>query len=71
MSSAPGVTLGLNYFAGDLDDATAFKSAFTPTATAAALHVRVTADASVVPEPAGLSLLLVAAVPLARRWRRS
>src|SRR5688572_30591466 len=38
IQSAAGVTMGLNYFAADLDDSVAFRSVFTPIASAAALH---------------------------------
>jgi hypothetical protein len=65
--SLPGVTMGLNYFADEVDDAVPFRSAFSPITSAAALHFRVSAAESVVPEPAVLSLLAVAALPILRR----
>lgn len=65
--SLPGVTMGLNYFADDVDDAVPFQSAFSPITSAAALHFRVSAAEPVVPEPVVLSLLAVAALPVLRR----
>jgi hypothetical protein len=65
--SVPGVTMGLNFFAGDVNDAVPFQSAFSPITSAAALHFRVWAAEPVVPEPAVLSLLAVAALPIVRR----
>jgi hypothetical protein len=82
LSTVSGVTMGLDYFASDLDSSAAFKSAFSPIASSAALHFTVTAESSSsgdggassggteVPEPAGLTLLALGPL-LWRSFRRS
>lgn len=71
-TAAPGVGMGLNYFADDLDNAVPFRSEFLPIASPAGLHVSVVGNAASVPEPAtSIPLALGLGVLAAHRYRRS
>lgn len=72
LATAPGVAMGLNYFASDLDNSVPFRSAFLPIASAAALHFAVVANTLPVPEPATHVLLALGLGALAvHRYRRT
>ena len=72
VTATPGVTMGLNFFAADLDDSVASKSAFSPIASEAALHFTVVGEPreTSVPEPAVMTLLVLGVGRLLQQRRR-
>ena len=71
LATAPGVSLGLNYFASNLDDSAPFRSPFAPIQSAASLHFAVVGEVATAPEPATSTLVAVGLGLVARqRYRR-
>jgi hypothetical protein len=72
LTAAPGVTMGLNFFAQDVDDSVSYKSPFSTIPSSAGLHFTVVGETreTSVPEPAVMTLLLLAGAGVIQQRRR-
>jgi hypothetical protein len=72
ITTAPGITHGINYFASNLNTAVPYQSDFLPIFSTSALHFSVSGDAQIssVPEPSTMVLMALGLIALVMSQRR-